>query len=1116
MIVTMQSAVSTFGEKAKAKLANLGASGEPEDQLRAPFERLLADFASLLNFPDSAVAAVGESAIRDLKIRPDYAVTAHGILIGFVELKAPGKGADPRRFRDPHDKAQWEKLKALPNLMYTDGNAFSLWQDGELVGSVVLLIGDIETAGKDLAAPSGLQSLFESFLHWEPIPPRTAKELARVSARLCRLLRDEVTEQMAHGSEALTALAVDWRKMLFPDATDEKFAEGYSQAVTFGLLMARAKGIDLSAGLLSVAQELTLSSSLIGSALKILTDSVENQAALKTSLGMLVRVLNAVDWQTVSKGKPEAWLYFYEDFLEIYDNELRKQSGSYYTPPEVVSAMVNMVDEVLRSPRFGLSVGLASPSVTLIDPAMGTGTFLLGVLNKVAETVKEDEGEGAVRGAINAAVKRLIAFEIQLGPFAVAQLRILAELVDLVGSVPKTPARLFVTDTLANPSDDEGWIPGILAPIAQSRKDANKVKRNEPITVVLGNPPYKEKAKGLGGWVEGESKTAEITSPLATWMPPKDWKLGAHSKHLRNLYVFFWRWATWKVFDHGPGEKKGIVCFITVAGFLNGPGFQKMRDYLRRTCDDIWIIDCSPEGHQPEVNTRVFQGVQQPICIVMASRSPNNNTDVPAKVKFRVLPEGHRNIKFEALQKMTLSDRGWTKCSSKWRAPFRPASSGDWASFPSIDTIFVYDGSGTMPGRTWIIAPDSESLLQRWRILVATEGEQKELLFHPHLNRGKLGDRHTKKIIKDALGTRTPRLLSVANDTGDCVAPTRYGFRSFDRQWIIPDKRLINRPNDTLWRIASESQLFLTALSRESPTAGPSITCSALVPDLHHYKGSFGGRVFPLWLDADASQSNVRPAFINFLVQKYDAHIKTEDIVAYIMAVAAHSAFIARFRQDLSTPGLRIPITTDKRVFSEVAELGRNVIWLHTFGDRMVDPKKGRPFGPPRLPPAKRPTIPANGAISQDPGEMPDEITYDPKTKRLFVGQGYVCNVEPEVWYYEVSGTQVLLHWFSYRKANRERPVMGDRRPPSPLSFIQPDHWFAEYTTELLNVINVLGLLVDLEPIQAKLLDKVCDGPTFSVDELQAAGAFELPPEPKKKGKKPNYPGLFDVLDPKT
>jgi hypothetical protein len=1066
---SVSSAVAAFGAKAKEKLVNIGAAGEPEDQVRSPFEQLLADMAELCNLPRSVVVAVGESSVSDLKTRPDFAVTVHRALVGFVELKAPGKGADPRKFKDQHDKDQWAKLHPLPNLLYTDGNAFSLWQDGELV-ELVALIGDIESSGSKLQAPPGLLSLFEKFLRWEPIPPRSAKELARTSARLCHLLRDEVTEQLALKSEALTGLATDWRKLLFPEANDKTFADGYAQAVTFGMLMARAKGIRLATGLQQVAAELSHTSSLIGAALRLLIDNAENQATLKTSLGTLTRVLDAVDWPTISKGKPETWLYFYEDFLEVYDNQLRKLTGSYYTPPEVVNAMVALVDEVLKSSRYGLKPGLASPLVKLADPAVGTGTFWLGVLRRIAETVKEDEGEGPVAAVIRESLNRLIAFELQLGPFAVAQLRILAEIVDLTGAPPAAPTRMFVTDTLGNPDDDEGWIPGILAPIAQSRKDANKIKRDEPVTVVLGNPPYKEKAKGRGGWVE--------TEKLADWMPPRDWGVGAHAKHLRNLYVYFWRWATWKVFDHGPGHRNGIVCFITVAGFLNGPGFQKMRDYLRRTCDDLWIIDCSPEGHQPEVNTRIFQAVQQPVCIVLASRSGKKTPNTPATVRFLALPAGHRTAKFDALGKLTLRSKSWVECPADWRAPFLPASTGAWSTYPALDDFFIYNGSGVMPGRTWIIAPDAESLQHRWQTLITAPAGEKEKLFHPHLAKGKLGDRHIKKVVTLALAGFEPRPTTIADERGPVSTPVGYGFRSFDRQWTIPDNRVINRPNPELWALRSDQQVFVTAPSDQTPTSGPALTLTALIPDLHHYAGR-GGRVFPL--------SQIRPKLLSFLAGKYGVPVTAEDVVAYIAAVAAHPAFTARFQDDLSTPGLHIPLTADKKTFADAVALGRTVIWLHTFGERFADPSQDRPAGPPRLPKDRRPQIPKAGVIPADA----DTIHYDATKQRLLVGTGYVENVPPAVWSYEVSGKQVLTQWFSYRKKTRERPLIGDRRPPSPLGNIQPAGWLAEYTTELINVLNVLGWLVKLEPAQAQLLEQVCAGPTISVDELRTAGALE-------------------------
>ena len=145
--------------------------------------------------------------------------------------------------------------------------------------------------------------------------------------------------------------------------------------------MARARRITLIADLDRVAGELRRTNTLIGSALRLLTDNAENQKTLKTSLATLTRVLDAVHWDVISKGDPEAWLYFYERFLTTYDSELRRKTGSYYTPPEVVISMMRLVDEALKSGAyFSLTEGLASPDVTVADPATGTGTYLLGVL----------------------------------------------------------------------------------------------------------------------------------------------------------------------------------------------------------------------------------------------------------------------------------------------------------------------------------------------------------------------------------------------------------------------------------------------------------------------------------------------------------------------------------------------------------------------------------------------------------------------------------------------------------------------------------------------------------------------------------------------------------------
>lgn len=1090
---TLAEVVSAFGAAAKQKLSNRAVIGAPEDQLRAPLEALIKGLAEIAGLPRGAVSLVGETTLSETRTRPDYAVTRQNTLIGFIEIKAPGKGADPRRFADDHDKRQWQKLKSLPNLVYSDGNSFSLWKDGALHGSIVHLEGDIRTSGKALAAPPELLAIVADFLQWNPVAPRNAKQLAEMSARLCRLLRDEVTEELDRGNPGLTSLAREWRDLLFPEASNAQFADGYAQAVTFGLLVARARDVSLAHGLDAAANELRQTSSLIGTALRLLIDNDDVKRALKPALDTLARVLDVVDWPTVTKGNSEAWLYFYEDFLGVYDNALRKLTGSYYTPPEVVAAMVRLTDDALRDPAlFGRAKGLAAPTVTICDPAIGTGTFLLGVLRSIAKTIEDDQGAGAVGPALQAALDRIFGFELQFGPFAVAQLRVIAEMQALIGGAKRKMVgspNLFVTDTLGNPYEAEQKFSALVEPIGESRQRANKIKRETPITVVIGNPPYKNQAAGLGGWIEDGSQGHE--APMDRWMPPPEWGIGVHAHHLKNLYVYFWRWATLKVFGsgwqeatgHPLGQRSGIVCFITVAGFLNGPGFQKMREELRRDCTAIWVLDCSPEGHQPEVATRIFQGVQQPICIVLAARAENKNRGTPATLKFKALPEGHRErAKFSALSLLSLGSPDWVDGANGWREPFLPEQEETWANFAELADVFEWSSPGVKTHRTWVIAPDAQSLDKRWAALQsASNRRQKEELFHPD------DTRTLESIVSMPLGPNTSRAISVNNDAGSIARPIRYGFRSFDRQWIIPDHRLISRARPALWNGDSTKQVFITAIEDYTPTSGPTFTIAGAIVDQHHYHGR-GGRVYPLWRDAAATIPNIKPSLLAHLTTVLGRGVTPEHMLAYIAAVMAHPAFTARFQKDLKRPGLRVPITADAGLFADAVAIGSEIVWLHTYGERFADPAAGRPAAAPRMAKGAAPKV--SKAIAAADGGLPEAMEYDAATRRLHIGEGIVDNVTPAMVGYEVSGMNVLKQWFSYRKRDRSRPIIGDRRPPSELSNIQPDHWPSEYTDDLIDLLNVLGRVIALEPRQAKLLDAILAGRLVDRERLLAAGVL--------------------------
>ena len=234
-------------------------------------------------------------------------------------------------------------------------------------------------------------------------------------------------------------------------------------------------------------------------------------------------------------------------------------------------------------------------------------------------------------------------------------------------------------------------------------------------------------------------------------------------------------------------------------------------------------------------------------------------------------------------------------------------------------------------------------------------------------------------------------------------------------------------------------------------------------------------------------------------VSKFGASVKSK-----LANVAISGAAEDQLRGPLR-PGLRVPLTADAKLFAEAAALGREVVWLHTYGERFVEPAAGRPKQAPRLPKESAPYIPKAGAIPSAPEPLPDTMDYDPAARRLTIGKGYVENVTPEMWGYEVSGKQVLWQWFSYRRRDRTKPPMGDKRPPSPLEQIVPDAWLPEYTTDLLDLLHVLGRLIALEPKQADLLRRICDSQLLSAGELGSAGALVAPSAnteaPKRKEK---------------
>ncbi|ORW16176.1 hypothetical protein AWC17_15120 [Mycobacterium nebraskense] len=1037
-----------------------------------------------------------EVSDKDRGVRPDYAIRVDGAITGYLEVKKPGANLDPESFTG-HNKRQWERQRDFPNLIYTNGTEWRLYHHGNPVRDPVHLAGGtLRAAGTKLTCGDDFEVLLTDFLRWDPVDITGVVALVREVAPLCRLLRGEVLDQLAEETRAIAAgakeadqpfhgLARDWRALLFPTATDDVFADGYAQAVTFALLLARTENIDLVAAgsLHEVGTKLAGQHSLMSRALQLLTDYVA--ADFRVTLDLLVRVIGAVDWPKVRAGNRDTYLHLYERFLGEYDPELRKLSGSYYTPHQVIEQMVRLAEDVLVH-RLDRPEGFADPSVVIADPAMGTGGYLQQVIEHVADRVEARDGKGAVAGAVTGLATRLYGFELQMGPFAVAELRATDLLADIGATLPPRGLGLFVTDTLDDPYAEQTQLGSGLELISRSRKRAARVKAKTKVTVVIGNPPYRERAEGMGGWVERGSG-ADPYKPLDDFRAEGN---GRHEFNLKNLYVYFWRWGTWKVFDANrdqPDGDVGIVCYITTSGYLRGPGFKGMREYLRRNTTEGWIIDVSPEGQRPEVATRIFPGVQQPLAIAIFTRTPHCDPQTPAQIHYTAV-HGHRAEKYGALAKLNLHDTQWHPTRTTWQAPFTPATQSQWDDYPALNDLLPWSSTGITANRNWPSAPVVAVLKERLKRLVAEPDTTRKAELFKQTDTSSLTARKDPFAAPDT-EPHTDRPFN--NETASYVNTARivrYGYRSFDRQWIIADRRLLDRSRPELWAARLPGQMFVIEQHSQPVSDGPGVMLSALIPDAHHFNNR-GGRALPML--HPGGRPNIAKGLLGALSTISGRKLTAEDLIAYIAGVTAHPGFTEQFTEELDTPGIRVPITTDPELLQQAIDLGRHAIWLHTYAERFT-----AIHGSDVRYPAGDPHRITNLTAVKS---MPTAMTYDSDTATIHIGGGSFGPVPQAVWGYTVGGREVVKSWFNYRKAN------PTGRRTSPLDDINATTWPTEWNGELIDLLSVLSRLVELQPAQADVLNAILAKPVASYTDLAAAGVTWPGPNANDVQRSPNY-----------
>lgn len=493
-----------------------------------------------------------------------------------------------------------------------------------------------------------------------------------------------------------------------------------------------------------------------------------------------------------------------------------------------------------------------------------------------------------------------------------------------------------------------------------------------------------------------------------------------------------------------------------------------MREYMRRHASEGWIIDLTPEGQTPDVPTRIFPQVRQPLAIGLFIRKPETSADVPAMIHYRTV-HGRQAQKFAELHEISIDGPGWRDTRTTWTAPFTPAADTDWDDFPALGELMPWTSPGVTGNRRWPYAPSTTILRTRVSQLQSEPDEQRRAVLMKETTSRSL------KASPDPLPGfgEGQKLTPLSRDRGPLTSPVRIGYRAFDRQWIIPDNRVLDRPRSDLWTARVAGQVFVIEQHSNPIKDGPGLLFSSFIPDLDHFNGR-GGRSLPL-LHPDGTP-NFAPGLLHSLAAVLGEPVTAESLLAYMAATVAHPGYTQTFADELTTPGVRVPITSDRNLFAEAVAIGQDVLWAQTYGESCSDPARRPhtvryPAGDGRQPLALTPII-----------TMPAEIAYDLERFTVVLGNGQFGPVRPEVWDYEVGGKNVIKSWVNYRKAEP-----GGKKT-SPLDHLHVEAWDADWTTEFIDLLTVLTRLVELEPAQSDLLARILDAPLLTMESLRESG----------------------------
>ncbi|MGO9242866.1 MAG: type ISP restriction/modification enzyme [Bryobacteraceae bacterium] len=769
--------------------------------------------------------------------------------------------------------------------------------------------------------------------------------------------------------------------------------------------------------------------------------------------------LNRVDrgafWRTFEQDK--AVQYFYEPFLEAFDPELRKDLGVWYTPTEVVQYMVGRVDQVLRE-DLGRPDGLADPSVYVLDPCCGTGAFLVEVLRKIEATLRAKGGDALLANDLKrATVDRVFGFEILPAPFVVAHLQIGLLLQGL--GAPLSGARnervgVFLTNALTGwePVKEPKHLPFV--ELEEEREAADEVKRERPILVILGNPPYNSFAGIASMDEERDLSDAYRNAPSGVPAP--------QGQGLNDLYVRFFRMAERRIVEK---TGQGIVCFISNYSWLDGLSFTGMRARYLEVFDQI-TIDClngdkyktgklTPGG---DPDPSVFstdtnrEGIQVGTAITVLAKTGHKRSD--GRVQYRDLWGKNKRDQLlrESVGQASATYEAVTPAGALG-LPFavKDVSEG-YLTWPLLPSLFQQWSPGVKTSRDLdLVAIDRAKLESKLSVYFDPEASDQDL-------------RAAVPSLMDASARYDPKqtraaLLRKGLGSGAIVD---YAYRPFDDRHVYwhPETKLLDEKREDLFNLLSEDALFMTSRQKgERQREGTPFLVTRHLPDFHLTRPGcvcFPALVRPSQLLHGGEGQPLPPVNLSRPAAQYLVLVGAQPgrrnlVWLHALAVGHSHNYLAENDGALWQDWPRIPLPATRELLLASASLGEQLAAL-------LDPECPPPSAAAGLI-SIGPISAAEGTLDPDAGDlevtagwghagkggvtMPAkgriteramtsaELAALPPGAAAILGEmtfdvwlnerAYWRNIPARVWEYTLGGYQVIKKWLSYR----ERPLLG-------------------------------------------------------------------------------------------